>query len=687
MTNQTTQATPPVAAKKAKELTKHGHTRNDDYFWLNQREDQEVIDYLNAENEYTKKMMAHTEAFQDKVFEEIKGRIQEVDQSVPYFSRGYYFYVRYEEGKEYPIYCRKAGSMDADEEIMLNVNELAEGHDYYSVQGLSLSENMDILAFSVDTVGRRKYTIHFKTLATGEISDDTIANTNGSIAWAADNQTLFYVTKDEQTLRDDTIWRHTLNRPQTEDVKVYVETDETFGTHIFRTKSRKFLVITSYSTLSTEQRYLAADNPMGEFAMLQAREDKHEYSASHYDDKFYIVTNWEATNFRLMVTPDNAPSKENWTEVIAHREDVMLEQVELFKDFLVVQERKDGLEHLRIRPWNGSEEHYLDFGESAYSAWTAYNPEFDTKVLRYGFNSLITPRSTFDYNMETREKTLLKQQEVLGGYDPSQYTSERVHITARDGAKVPMSIVYKKGMKKDGSNPALLYGYGSYGINVTPDFSSARLSLLDRGFVYAIAHIRGSETMGRPWYEDGKLLKKMNTFTDFIDCGEYLVQQNYTATERLFALGGSAGGMLMGGVMNMRPDLFKGLIAAVPFVDVVTTMLDNSIPLTTGEYDEWGNPNEEEYYHYMLSYSPYDQVEAKNYPNLLVTTGFHDSQVQYWEPAKWVAKLRELKTDDNTLLFKIDMSAGHSGKTGRFQRFKELALEYVFMFDLLGITE
>ncbi|WP_299463431.1 S9 family peptidase [uncultured Microscilla sp.] len=687
MTNQTTQAAVPVAAKKPKELTKHGHTRVDDYFWLNQREDQEVIDYLNAENEYTKKVMAHTDAFQDNLFEEIKGRIKEVDQSVPYFNRGYYFYVRYEEGKEYPIYCRKKGSMEAEEEVMLNVNELAKGHDYYAVQGLSLSEDLDMLAFSVDTVGRRRYTIHFKKMGTGEIIKDTITNTNGSIAWAADNETLFYVTKDEQTLRDDTIWRHKLNRPQAEDVKVFVEEDETFGTHVFRTKSRKFLVITSYSTLSTEQRYLAANDPMGEFTMLQAREDKHEYSASHYNDKFYIVTNWQAKNFRLMVTPDTAPSKENWTEVIAHREDVMLEQIELFKDFLVVQERKDGLERLHVRSWDGSQEHYLDFGEFAYSAWTAYNPEFDTKVLRYGFNSLITPRSTFDYNMETKEKTLLKQQEVLGGYDPMQYTSERVHITARDGAQVPMSLVYKKGMKRDGSHPALLYGYGSYGINVTPDFSSARLSLLDRGFVYAIAHIRGSETMGRPWYEDGKLLKKMNTFTDFIDCGEYLVQQQYTAPERLFAMGGSAGGMLMGGVMNMRPDLFKGLIAAVPFVDVVTTMLDDSIPLTTGEYDEWGNPNEEEYYHYMLSYSPYDQVEAKEYPNLLVTTGFHDSQVQYWEPAKWVAKLRELKTDQNQLLFKIDMSAGHSGKTGRFQRFKELALEYAFMFDLLGIKE
>ena len=687
MTNQSSTINPPVAAKKPTELTKHGQTRIDNYFWLNQREDQEVLDYLNAENKYTQAVLAHTEAFQEKLFQEIKGRIKEADQSVPYFHRGYFFYVRYEEGKEYPIYCRKKDSMESEEEVMLDVNQMAEGQDYYQVQGLSLSENRDILAFGVDTVGRRKYTIHFKNLLTGEILEDKITNTNGQVAWAADNKTLFYVTKDEQTLRDDTIWRHELNRPQSDDVKVYVEEDDTFGTYIFRSKSRKYLVIGCYSTLSTEQRILAADNPNGEFAVVNPREHKHEYSISHFEDKFYIVTNWEATNFRLMVTSEDKPGKEHWQEVIAHRQDVMLEQIEIFKKFLVIVERKDGLEHLRIRPWDGSQEHYLDFGESTYSAWTAYNPEFDTDILRYGFNSLITPRSTFDYHMGTQEKTLLKQQEVLGGYDATAYASERIYITARDGVKVPLSLVYKKGLQKNGENPALLYGYGSYGINVTPDFSSSRLSLLDRGFVFAIAHIRGSETMGRPWYEEGKLLKKLNTFNDFIDCADYLVNEQYTSQEKLFAMGGSAGGMLMGGIMNMRPELFKGIIAAVPFVDVVTTMLDDSIPLTTGEYDEWGNPNEPAYYEYMLSYSPYDQVEAKAYPNVLVTAGLHDSQVQYWEPAKWVAKLRELKTDQNTLLLKTDMSAGHSGKTGRFQRFKELALEYVFMFDLLGIKE
>ena len=418
MTNQTTEIAPPVAAKKPHELTKHGHSRTDNYFWLNQREDKEVVDYLNAENDYTKKMMGHTNAFQEKLFEEIKGRIQEVDQSVPYFSRGYFFYVRYEEGKEYAVYCRKKGSMDAEEEVMLDVNELAGEKDYYAVQGLALSENQDILAFGVDTIGRRKYTIHFKNLVTGEIAADTIANTTGGVAWAADNETLFYVTKDEQTLRDDTIWRHKLHQPQAEDVKVFVEEDDTFGTYIYRTKSRKFLIISSYSTLSTEQRFLTADNPTGEFVMVQPREAKHEYSISHYGDKFYIVTNWEAQNFRLMMVDETTPGKDNWQEVIPHRAGVMLEQVELFKDFLVIVERKEGLEHLRIRPWDGSQEHYLDFGEPAYSAWLAYNPEFDSKVLRYGFNSLITPRSTFDYDMATKEKTLLKQQEVLGGYNP-----------------------------------------------------------------------------------------------------------------------------------------------------------------------------------------------------------------------------------------------------------------------------
>ncbi len=685
MTNHSSTINPPIAAKKPTELTKHGHTRIDHYFWLNQREDQEVLDYLQAENKYTQDVLAHTEDFQEKVFQELKGRIKESDQSVPYFHRGYYFYTRYEEGKEYPIHCRKKDSLDAEEEVMLNVNEMAEGHDYYQIKGVLLSENQDILAFGVDNVGRRKYTIHFKNMVTGEILEDKIANTNGQIAWAADNKTLFYVTKDEQTLRDDTIWRHELHRPQSEDVKVFVEEDDTFGTYIFRSKSRKYLIIGCYSTLSTEQRVLAADNPTGEFVVVTPRENNHEYSISHFEDKFYIVTNWEATNFRLMVTNENTPGKDHWEEVIAHREDVMLEQIEIFRNFLVVVERKNGLEHLCIRPWNGDPLHYVDFGESTYSAWTSYNPEFDTDVLRYGFNSLITPRSTVDYHMVSREKTVLKQQEIPGGYDREAYASERVYITARDGVKVPMSMVYKKGLQKNGENPTLLYGYGSYGINVTPDFSSSRLSLLDRGFVFAIAHIRGSETMGRPWYEDGKLLKKLNTFHDFIDCADYLVNEKYTSPTKLFAMGGSAGGMLMGGIINMRPELFKGIIAAVPFVDVVTTMLDDSIPLTTGEYDEWGNPNEKEYYDYMLSYSPYDQVEAKDYPHILVTAGLHDSQVQYWEPAKWVAKLRELKTDDHVLLLKTDMSAGHSGKTGRFQRFKEIALEYVFMLDLLGI--
>jgi oligopeptidase B len=679
---------PPVAAKKPREHTIHGDTRIDNYYWLRERENPEVIAYLEAENKYREEMTREGAEFREQLYEEIIGRIKQEDQSVPYRDNGYYYYTRYEEGKEYPIYCRKKGSLEAEEEIMANVNEMAEGHEYYHVAGMSVSPNNRYVAMGIDTVSRRIYTIYMKDLETGLILEDEIPLTTGRASWANDNRTLFYTQKDDETLRSRAIFRHTLGTDAAGDVMVFEETDETFSTYVYKTKSKKYMIIGSSSTLSNEYRYLPADNPTGAFKVIQPRIRKLEYSVSHYGDHFYIITNLDATNFRLMKTPVDKTGKEHWEEVIAHREDVMIEAIEIFNDYLVVEERQEGLNRLRVMHWDSGEEYYIDLGEEVYSAWISINLDFDSKLLRYGYSSMTTPYSTFDYHLETREKDLLKQEEILGGdFDPANYEARRLHATADDGTLIPMSIVYRKGLELDGSNPTLLYGYGSYGSTNDPSFRSPRLSLLDRGFVYAIAHIRGGQINGRPWYEDGKLLKKKNTFTDFNDCAEHLIKENYTSPDHLFAMGGSAGGLLMGAVINLQPELYKGVVAAVPFVDVVTTMLDEDIPLTTGEYDEWGNPNEEEYYHYMLSYSPYDQVEAKDYPNLLVTTGLHDSQVQYWEPAKWVAKLREMKTDENLLLLYCNMDTGHGGASGRFERHKETAMEYQFLLSLAGITE
>jgi oligopeptidase B len=678
----------PVAEKKPKELTIHGHTRIDDYYWLRERENPEVIAYLEAENAYRESVMKHTEQFQKDLFDEIVGRIKQDDESVPYKENGYYYYNRFEEGKEYPIFCRKKGSMEAEEEILANVNEMAEGYDYYQVGGLSISPDNRFMSMGIDTVSRRKYTIYIKDLETGKMLEDEIPLTTGGSSWASDSKTLFYTQKDDETLRSKAIYRHAMGTNTADDVLVYEETDETFSTFVYKTKSKKYLVIGSGSTLTTEFRFLSADDPEGEFKVVHPRERGLEYNISHYGDHFYIITNLEAKNFRLMKTPVVKTGKENWEEVIAHREDVFLEGLEIFKDYLVLDERKEGLNLLRVMPWDGSEEHYIDMGEEVYSVGISVNPEFDSKLLRYRYSSLTTPNTVLDYDMEKREKTVLKQDEVLGGgFDPANYEARRIYAMADDGKKIPMSIVYQKGMKLNGANPTLLYGYGSYGDTMDPGFRSYRLSLLDRGFIFAIAHIRGSQVYGRPWYEDGKLLKKMNTFTDFNDCAEHLIKENYTSPEHLYAMGGSAGGLLMGAVINLQPELYKGVIAAVPFVDVVTTMLDEDIPLTTSEYDEWGNPNEKVYYDYMLAYSPYDQVKAKDYPNLLVTTGLHDSQVQYWEPAKWVAKLRDIKTDDNQLLMYCNMETGHGGASGRFEQYKETAMEFAFLFDLEGITE
>jgi oligopeptidase B len=677
----------PVAKIIPKELTAHGHTRIDNYYWLNERDNPEVIAYLEAENAYKDAVMAHTKNFQENLFNEIVGRIKQTDMSVPYKDQGYYHYTRYEEGGEYPIYCRKKGSLDAEEEVILNVDEMAKGHDYYSVAGYSTSSNNNLIAYGVDTVSRRLYTLYFMDLTSGKLFDEQIPNTSGRAAWANDNKTVFYMLKDTSTLRSYKVMRHVLETPVSEDKEIYVEKDETFGTYVYKTKSKKYMIIASSHTLSSEYRFLDADNPEGEFKVFLPREKDHEYSVDHYQDKFYIHTNLDAKNFRLMETPVSKTAKENWKEVIPHRDDVLLQGFEVFKDFLVLSERKNGLTQLRVIKWADQSEHYLDFGEEAYLAYISTNPDFDTDLLRYGYTSLTTPNSTYDYDMNTKEKTLLKQQEVLGEFDPDNYVTERHYAVARDNTKVPISLVYRKGLEKDGNNPLLLSGYGSYGSSREPTFSSVRLSLLDRGIVYAIPHIRGGSEMGRYWYEEGKLFNKKNTFTDFIDCAEYLIEQKFTNPDRMFAQGGSAGGLLMGAVVNMRPDLWKGILAGVPWVDVITTMLDSSIPLTTSEYDEWGDPRKKDYYDYMLSYSPYDNVEAKDYPAMLVTTGYHDSQVQYFEPAKWVAKLRALKTDNNPLIFHINMEGGHGGVSGRFRRLRETALEYAFMLDLIGIKE
>lgn len=676
--------TAPQAKVIPKNLKKHKETRIDNYFWLNDRENSEVIDYLNQENAYYQNMTSHTKELQESLYEEMKGRIKEDDSSVPYFYNGYYYITRFETGQDYPIFSRKKGSLSAEEEIMFNCNEMAKGHAYFKLGGLSISPDNKFASFGLDLVGRRIYTIQIKNLETNEILNDKIENATGGSVWANDNKTIFYVRQDEVTLRSDKVFRHKINSDSVADVLVFDETDDTFNVSISKEKSRKYIVIGSGSTLTTEYRILNSDNPDGEFEVFQKRVRGLEYSISHYEDSFYILTNKDkATNFKLMKTPENKTGKKNWVDLIPHREDVLLEDIEIFRNYLVVEERSNGLNHIRIMPWNDEPDYYLPFGSETYNAYTTTNIDFDTDVLRYSYQSLATPSSVIDFNMTTKIKEILKEQQVLGGkFDKENYIEERVWATARDGVKVPISMIYRKGLEKNGKNPLLLYAYGSYGITMDTYFSSTRLSLLDRGFVYAIAHIRGGEDLGRQWYEDGKLLKKKNTFTDFIDCSKFVINEKFTSAEHLYAEGGSAGGLLMGVIVNEAPQLYNGVIAQVPFVDVITTMLDDSIPLTTGEYDEWGNPNNKKYYDYMLSYSPYDNVKEQNYPNMYVSTGLHDSQVQYWEPAKWVAKLRNMKTNDNLLFLDTNMDAGHGGASGRFEALKDLAKEFSFLLDL-----
>ena len=680
---------PPLANKIPKELKIHGDVRVDEFYWLNDRENPEVIDYLNKENDYYKQETKHTKIFQEDLFEEMKSRIKKDDSSVPYKYNGYWYITKYEKGKDYPIYTRKKESLDSKEELLFDCNIMAKDHSYFRLVGLNISPNNQFISYGLDTTGRRQYNLRIKDLKSNKVFKEEIWNTTGSSTWANDNKTLFYSLKDETTLRSEAIYKHRLNTNPENDELVFEEKDDTFGVGVYKTKSQKYLVISSYSTLTTEYQILNANNPDGIFKVFQARTRGLEYSISHFENYFYIVSNIDnAQNFKLSKTSENNTEKANWVDVISHREDVLLEGVDIFKDFLVVSERENGLNKIKISTWDNSTSYYLPFNSETYTAYTTSNIDFETTKLRYGYQSLVTPSSVIEFDMITKEKSILKEQEVLDvDFNKEKYTSKRLWADASDGSKIPISLVHHVDTEINSNTPLLLYAYGSYGSTIDPYFSTVRLSLLNRGFVYAIAHIRGGEYMGRQWYEDGKLFKKRNTFTDFIDSSKFLINNNYTSPEHLYAMGGSAGGLLMGAVINMAPELYNGVVAQVPFVDVITTMLDDTIPLTTGEYDEWGNPNDKEYYDYIKTYSPYDNITNKMYPNLLVTTGLHDSQVQYWEPAKWVARLRDLDKNTSKLYLDTNMDAGHGGSSGRFESLKEIASVYAFLFDLESINK
>ena len=678
---------PPVADKIPVSFKKFNDIRIDDYYWLKERENPEVIDYLERENDYYEKMTSHTLDLQNKLFKEIKDKIKEDDESVPYFLNGYWYKTKYKEGLDYPVYTRFKDSLNNNEEILFDCNELAKKHDYFNLSNFQISPDNKIVAFSTDVVSRRLYSVQFKNLETGKIYSDKIINSSGSFAWANDNSTLFYTSRDVNTLRNDKIFKHVLNTDYKNDELVYFEKDETFYTNVSKSKSKKFIIISSFSTLTSEFQFLPADNINESFKLFNKRKRGVEYSINHYDDHFYIITNKDkAYNYKLMKTKISDTSSEKWIDVIEHRKNVLIEGIDIFKDHLVVSERVDGLNRINIKKWDDSENYFLNFDNETFSSNTTTNLDFNSKKLNYAYNSLNEPYSVIEFDMITKEKTILKQHKVLDkNFSKDNYVTERIWADSQDGNQIPISLIYKKGIKRDGSNPLLIYGYGSYGNTIDPSFSISRLSLLDRGFIYAISHVRGSEYLGRDWYENGKLLNKKNSFNDFVDSTKFLISEGYTSAEHCYAYGGSAGGLLMGAVINMAPELYNGVIAAVPFVDVITTMLDETIPLTTSEYDEWGNPNQKEYYEYMMSYSPYDNVSKLKYPNLLVTTGLHDSQVQYWEPAKWVAKLRDYKQDQNYLFLNTNMETGHGGSSGRFEAIKDLAKEYAFLFDLENI--
>ena len=673
----------PRAEKINKIMTMHNHERIDEFYWLNERGNPKVIDYLNSENDYRNSYMEDYKGLENELFEEIKSRIKEDDSSVPYLDNGYYYYTRFEKGKQYPIYCRKKDNLKNDEEILIDVNKMSQGHEYFRIGGIDISPNNKIMAYSVDTISRRLYTVHFKNLETSEKNTHTISNTSGGVSWANDNMTLFYNQKNTKTLRTEKVMRHSFNQNQ-KDEEVYFEKDDEFNLYSYKSKSGKYIIIVSGKTISDEIRFLNANEPDGEFKIFQKRVDGLEYSIDHLNDKWYVRTNInDSKNFKLMVCDEDKTSSDNWKEFIKHRKNVLLEGVEVFNDFFVITERENGQRRFNVISNKDGESHYIDFEEEVFSAYSSVNSEINSKTFRYGYSSMTTPNSTIEYNLIKKTKTVLKEAEILGGtFDKNNYESMLVWADARDGKKVPISLVFRKDKYKKGKNPLLLYGYGSYGSTNSAGFSSVRLSLLDRGFVYAIAHIRGSQYLGREWYEDGKMFNKKNTFWDFIDSAKYLGNNSYVDRDQIFAMGGSAGGLLMGAIANMEPEVFKGIVAAVPFVDVVTTMLDETIPLTTFEFDEWGDPKDEDSYYYMLSYSPYDQVEEKDYPAIFITTGYHDSQVQYFEPAKWIARLRDKRTNKEPLLMYCNMDAGHGGASGRFEAYKETAMEYAFLISL-----
>ena len=660
----------PRAEKINKIMTMHNHERIDEFYWLNERGNPKVIDYLNSENDYRNSYMEDYKGLENELFEEIKSRIKEDDSSVPYLDNGYYYYTRFEKGKQYPIYCRKKDDLKNHEEILIDVNKMSQGHEYFRIGGIDISPNNKIMAYSVDTISRRLYTVHFKNLETGEKNTHTISNTSGGVSWANDNMTLFYNQKNTKTLRTEKVMRHSFNQNQ-KDEEVYFEKDDEFNLYSYKSKSGKYIIIVSGKTISDEIRFLNANEPNGDFKIFQKRVDGLEYSIDHLNDKWYVRTNInDSKNFKLMVCDEDKTSSDNWKEFIKHRKNVLLEGVEIFNDFFVITERENGQRRFNVISNKDGESHYIDFEEEVFSAYSSVNSEINSKTFRYGYSSMTTPNSTIEYNLIKKTKTVLKEAEILGGtFDKNNYESMLVWADARDGKKVPISLVFRKDTYKKGKNPLLLYGYGSYGSTNSAGFSSVRLSLLDRGFVYAIAHIRGSQYLGREWYEDGKMFNKKNTFWDFIDSAKYLGNNSYVDRDQIFAMGGSAGGLLMGAIANMEPEVFKGIVAAVPFVDVVTTMLDETIPLTTFEFDEWGDPKDEDSYYYMLSYSPYDQVEEKDYPAIFITTGYHDSQVQYFEPAKWIARLRDKRTNKEPLLMYCNMDACWS--LHRFRNFSE----------------
>ena len=676
----------PAAEKIPYQLKKHGDIRIDDYYWMKERENPEVIDYLERENDYYHKMTESTESFREDLFEELKGRIKEDDESVPYFLNGYWYITRFEKGKQYPIYTRKKDSLSATEEILFDCNQMAKGHDYFRLVGINVSPDNTKVIYGVDTNSRRKYTLYVKELTTNTVLETKISNTTGGSAWASDNDHFFYVHKNPQTLRSEKIFRHKITDPEAQDPLIFHEKDETFSVYVQESKSNEYIFISSYSTLTTEHQFIKAEEPLANFQLIQKRTRGLEYSVSQFEDSFFILNNKDgAKNYKISKTPIASPSMNYWEDLLDHREGILLEDLAIFKTHWVVTERERGLTRLRVQNWEGSEDFFIPVDGETYSLYGVYNPSFDTTKFRYGYTSLNTPSSLYEFDMATQQQELLKQKVVIDDtFKVDNYIEKRVWATGRDGEKIPISMIHHKDVVYSSETPLLLYAYGSYGATIDAGFSSSRLSLLNRGFIFAIAHIRGGEYLGRQWYEAGKLLRKKNTFYDFIDASKYLINEGYTSSNHMHALGGSAGGLLMGVVLNEAPQLYRSVIAAVPFVDVMTTMLDESIPLTTGEYDEWGNPNDKIYYDYMLSYSPYDNLKKQEYPNLMVTAGYHDSQVQYWEPAKWVAKLRTHKTDNNALFLVTNMEAGHSGASGRFNALKETAKEYAFMLQLEG---